>query len=87
MHLRIYIGFVLSMIAVIAFVFLGIENQKRRAEINHLHKILELQHKEIQSPPPLPVCMKGERHVGCRPLAADETGATVRGVRDEVSNN
>lgn len=87
MHLRIYIGFVLSIIAVIAFVFLGIENQKRRAEINHLDKILKLKYKEIQSPPPLPVCIKGEHHAGCRPLTAEETVATVRGFRDEVPDN
>lgn len=41
----------------------------------------------LRPPPPLPVCAKGERNTNCRPLAADETGTTVRGVRDEIQND
>lgn len=32
---------------------------------------------------PLPVCSKGEVSTKCRQLAADESGATVRGARDD----
>lgn len=38
-------------------------------------------------PAPLPVCLKGEKHQGCRPLAADETGTTIRGVRNETTED
>jgi len=34
----------------------------------------------------LPVCMKGEINEKCRKLAADETGATVRGARPDEEN-
>jgi hypothetical protein len=36
---------------------------------------------------PLPVCRAGERHSGCRTLAADEMGATVRGAREDKNED
>ena len=113
MRLRIYVGIVVSLLTLIVFVFLGIENRKRREEIEQLKQTIEeneqkaiLRHEQQSKSktiiieevlrqesrsaapaPPLPVCHRGERHPGCRPLAADETGATVRGVRDEIQND
>ena len=36
---------------------------------------------------PLPVCRAGERHSGCRTLATDEMGATVRGAREDKNED
>lgn len=88
MKLRIYVGIFLLIFVFIAFCLLAIENQRRTEEIRHLKIIIDQQErKAMPAPPPLPVCAKGERHPWCRPLAADETGATIRGVRDETSND
>lgn len=88
MKLRIYVSIFLLIFVFIAFCLLAIENQQRTEEIRHLKVIIEQQQrKATPAPPPLPVCHKGERHPGCRPLAADETGTTIRGVRDETSNH
>lgn len=94
MLLRVYIAAILSILVSLAFIFLGIENYERSQQIKDLEKTIEQKHKiekerelPILPPPPLPVCARGEKHSGCRPLAADESGATIRGVRDETSND
>lgn len=84
---------VLSILFLIAVV--SVENFNLRKEVKILREeIISLKNllqkqtdavKEIRRP--LPVCAKNELHSNCRPLAADETGATIRGVRDEETHN
>lgn len=84
---------VLSILSLIALVSIENFNLRKeikilREEISNLEILLQKQTdvvKEIRRP--LPVCAKNESHSNCRPLAADETGATIRGVRDEETNN
>ena len=88
MKLRIYIGVILATLTFMFFCFLAFENHKRSQEIQLLRTIIQEQERKIVPIlPPLPVCHKGQVHAGCRPLAADETGAIVRGVRDEIQND
>jgi Tfp pilus assembly protein PilE len=85
---------VLSILSLIALV--SIENFNLRKEIKILQEeitslkknLLQKQTdavKEIRRS--LPVCTKNESHSNCRPLAADETDTTIRGVRNEEAYN
>ena len=84
---------VISILSLISLV--SIENFNLRKEIKILQeeitslKILLQQQTEVvkEIRRPLPVCAKNESHSNCRPLAADETGTTIRGVRDEETHN
>lgn len=84
---------VLSILSSIALVSIENFNLRKeikilREEITSLKSLLQKQTdslKEIRRP--LPVCAKNESHSNCRPLAADETGTTIRGVRDEEAHN
>jgi len=81
---------ILFLIAVVSVENFNLRKEVKilREEIISLKKLLQKQTdavKEIRRP--LPVCAKNELHSNCRPLAADETGATIRGVRDEETNN
>lgn len=89
MHLRIYMGIMLIILVTIAFTFLGFENYRRAKEIKELEFFIQrkLEDSEKTIIRPLPVCHKNESNSKCRPLAADETGSTVRGNRDEIQDN
>lgn len=81
---------ILSLIALVSIENINLRKdiQILREEITSLKSLLQKQTdvvKEIRRP--LPVCAKNESHSNCRPLAADETGATIRGVRDEETHN
>lgn len=86
--LRIYVGIFLILITVISFGIIAYSNYEDTKKMNKEKKEKELMERlekeRVFSRPPLPVCAKGEYHINCRPLAADETGTTVRGVRDEI---
>lgn len=81
---------ILFLIAVVSVENFNLRKEVKilREEITSLKSLLQKQTdvvKEIRRP--LPVCAKNELHSNCRPLAADETGATIRGVRDEETHN
>jgi hypothetical protein len=86
--LRIYIGITVGILTILPFVFLGIA-QYRSYQNNKNKEVLEKLEKTqddkiiISSPPPLLVCEKAEKTINCRKLSAEETGSTVRGVRNE----
>lgn len=61
--------------------------QEQDAELQELRKIIQqIKNFVLQERNILPVCEKNQRHAGCRNLAADETGATVRGARADEPN-
>jgi hypothetical protein len=88
--LRVYVGIVLLFLTIITFTFLGIEQyqyyQKQKEVKEQLDKAIK-EPAPLASPPPLPVCSKGEKHIHCRQLTADQTGATVRGARDDSKDD
>jgi hypothetical protein len=55
-------------------------------QLQTLEKILR-EGQERRAIVPLPVCRAGERYPGCRTLAADEMGATVRGAREDTNED
>lgn len=82
------IGSVLLSILLAAIVWVSVENILLKKELQNLKHLLEQTEKSVKEiKRPLPVCRKNESHAGCRPLAADESGSTIRGVRDEESTD
>jgi len=88
--LRVYIGIALLILTVIPFSLLGIaqyQSYQKHKEIKQLKENAEKEKTIMSSPPPLPVCSKGEKTEQCRQLTANETGATVRGARDDSKDD
>lgn len=89
------LGSIILTVLLSTLFYLGIENYRLNSIIRELQKEIDFlsslrykidqEHKLIKRP--LPVCGKNELHDACRPLTADESGATVRGVRDENQND
>jgi hypothetical protein len=87
--LRIYIGIAIFILTGVPFILLGIAQYQSYQNHKKIKEVIERLDKAkdekilMPSPPPLPVCGKGIKNNNCRQLSADETGSTVRGVRDE----
>ena len=61
--------------------YLMVQNYQMKSAFENLIKRQEIEQQQRRAI--LPVCMKGEVNEKCRKLAADETGATVRGARQD----
>lgn len=77
--IRVFCIILITSLSILLLYFIT-QNYMMKSAIENLIKRQEI---EQQRKTILPVCMKGEINERCRKLAADETGATVRGARPD----
>lgn len=78
-NIRAVLILLITSLAILSL-YLMVQNYQMKSAFENLIKRQEI---EQQRRAILPVCMKGEVNEKCRKLAADETGATVRGARQD----
>jgi len=81
-NIRAVLILLIATLAILSL-YLMVQNYRMKSAFENLIKRQEI---ERQRRTILPVCMKGEINEKCRKLAADETGATVRGARPDEEN-